>query len=118
MTVWFFRTAMIGGGYAYDAYVPIADCPHPVFHSVVNDHGEFVKLSEATRPQTLIDMEPGWDRYFAWETHRKAAESRALDMARTVYPELRQVETWPSLWVDVDVGDDAERHAVRKVPLM
>lgn len=61
MTVWFFRTAMIGGGYAYDAYVPVADCPHEVTSMTIKDEGRFVRFAEATRPRALMDMEPGWD---------------------------------------------------------
>jgi hypothetical protein len=100
------RTAVIGGGLAYDVYVPCADKWQA---SIWRGHtgpgfdyyNDFVT---ATQPQALREMERGWERWDAFKIHRDKAERIALNIAESVFPELakyraRGNDRLPLLWL-------------------
>ena len=103
------RTAMIGGGLKYDAYVPIAHVHIPAeracdITTVIDYEGprgkrrEFVRLADATRPPSLQRMPLGVKRLRAAIAHEGQADRVGYALARTVFPELELLDRLPKLW--------------------
>ena len=122
------RTRMIGGGLAYDAYVPLEqmhvpnDPPYPMmqigrYNDATRSSRTFLSFADATMPRDVQRMKPDWDKYFACEAHRKTANKHLHRLACTVYPELRQLSEMPFLWIRGLVPKVDEAHAERTVSL-
>jgi hypothetical protein len=114
------RMAMPGNFYAYDAYVPVEDCPQVEKHAAITilwNRREFFSLADAIRPAKQWQMEKGWERYkLALEAERQA-KVLALELGRRVFPELEGVHEWPTLWVEIPELDAThDQHWVRYDP--
>ena len=94
------RIKMVGGGTAYDAYVPLSACENNQgnYMQYVWRGGRYLTFENATLPSSHEDMEAGWDRYGVYEAHRKASRKVLLNLARSVYPELMDVDSLSELW--------------------
>lgn len=106
--------------YGYSAYVPETDIPAAILPSVshwsILDSDfqcKWTSFAVATRPEHIAVMAPGWDRYDAWKTHEREANTRLFEIAKSLYPELAQVQGWPLLWTSVDLPVDTPRHTSR-----
>ena len=98
MPVVIVRTKMDGGGTAYDAYVPLSSCENKS-GCQYNWRGEnYLRFEDATLPPLHEEMAAGWDRYDGYEAHRKASREVLLNLARSVYPELMDVDSLSELW--------------------
>lgn len=112
---------MVGGGLAYDVYVPADEVPehvrtdHPggtYYTVIVNDGREYYDYAHATMPLELSRMAQGWERYQAYLAHEKQARREMLTIARNVFPELARFgEYLPTLWTTglMKVETSAER---------
>jgi len=114
MRVLAIRTAMIGGGLAYDIYVPVRDEPYgfnlrlfdkyrSFFTEILRDGKSYVRYEEATVSESHLSMPQGWDRYDDWKAHDKKARREMLDIAEHAFPELAKVrgqgsDYLPLLW--------------------
>ena len=103
------RTAMVGGGLKYRAYVPITDVHIPAertsgITTIIDYEGprrtrrEFVRLADATRPPSLQRMPLGVRRLRAAIAHERNTERVGYQLARTVFPELQSLGRLPELW--------------------
>jgi hypothetical protein len=109
------RTRMaVGTGYpatyAYDARVLKAKCPWiPPCQTVtiVSEGKEYYDFESAIRPREQWAMEQGWDRYETCLANEKAARPIMLRLAQSVYPELKAMTEWPSLWVTIPGLDES-----------
>jgi hypothetical protein len=68
------RTAMIGGGLAYDVYVPVKQVPlfekyRSFFTEIMREGKSYVRFEEATVSEEHLSMPQGWDRYDDWKRH-------------------------------------------------
>jgi hypothetical protein len=102
------RTAMIGGGLAYDVYVPVKQVPlfqkyRSFFTEIMREGKSYVRFEEATVSEEHLSMPQGWDRYDDWKRHDKEARRMMLDLAEQAFPELSKVrvktDSLPLLWV-------------------
>ena len=104
------RTAMVGGGLKYHAYVPITDVRIPAecrceLTTVIDYEGpggkrrEYVHLADATKPPGLQRMPLGRKRRRAAIAHDRRADRVAYKLARTFFPELEALSRLPTLWV-------------------
>ena len=126
-TVTVFRTAMIGGGLAYDVYVRLSDLPPRDYGTITireDQNGkrqEWIPYDMATVPDEISTMPKGWDRYDAFMAHVKQANVEALALARRVFPELQGYDDkgrgLPELWVTGLMPREHESHSVRTVRL-
>lgn len=102
------RTAMVGGGMKYRAYVPITDVQIPAeraweITSVIDYEGprgtrrEFVRLADATRPPSLQRLPLGMRRLRAAIAHERNTDRMGYELARTVFPELELLARLPEL---------------------
>lgn len=108
------RMAMDGINYAYDGLVSTDQIDRSQHSSFVISGGrEYVRFEDATRSAELNAMPLGWDRYGAVVAHEKTAKLQLLELAKSVYPELRPATRWPGLWITVATPD--ESHATRIV---
>lgn len=97
-----FRTAMVGGGLAYDVYIPIKNVGEKQSDQATRIHREgkiYIDYPQATEPDAILNMEKGWLRHAAWLEHEKKARVEMLHIAASVYPELTGLPTLPSLWI-------------------
>lgn len=99
------RTAMIGGGTAYDVYFRVSDKPSRPLHGlqyatqVSRGGGEyFYSVADAIDPKARWSMEQGWAKYEAGEKLRAKASRLAVRIAKRVFPELRGLRELPPLW--------------------
>jgi hypothetical protein len=95
--------AMPGRFYAYDAYVPVEDCPQVDKYATITisyDGREYYNLDAAIRPAAQWTMEQGWDRYMLCLEAEARAEVLALELGRRVFPELEGMKEWPTFWVE------------------
>jgi hypothetical protein len=115
------RTAMIGGGYSYDAYVSSKEvatydpCRYVNYHLSHSPRGVYLSLCDATMPEEHYSMPKGWERYEAYMAHEKESKKLALTLARRVFPELDYFEgdELPFLWLnDLPEGKQAGHMAV------
>lgn len=109
------RTKMCGGGLSYNLYVPLKECTEKfrkncTHMSILNSefNNPYVSFVQATTPDSHLDMERGIERWEDWKAHEKAANAKALELARQVFPELMQIDKWPELWVDNLMPNDQE----------
>lgn len=116
------RTKMIGGGNSYDVYVPLSQAPEWLGENgkyrsscthigrdsyKTGRHGYYVDYEHATLPESHFEMPQGWERYDDWLQHKKRANAKMLEIARSVFPELNGVDKWPMFWIAGD-NPDAE----------
>jgi hypothetical protein len=113
------RTAMIGGGLSYRLYVPLKNCSklfQKYCHSTISlsefpIDAYFVNFNEAILPDSHVIIEPGWDKYDAWNAHEKAAKAIEFKVASEAFPELKKLGGMPSLWatglMDKETSADA-----------
>ncbi len=110
------RMAMLEPAYAYDVNVPTTEVDRALYSSfIIIDGQEYVSFEDATLPVEHHKMEKGWPRYQAYLEHEKRCKLQMLELARAVFPELSDVDKWPTLWVvmpDVQVG-----HATKHITL-
>lgn len=95
------RTAMIGGGLAYNLLVPIEDIPHynPVdYTTICQDGGKFWDFEYAMLSAKHMAMPAGIERWKLWEAHEAAIDLIAYQIAVQVFPELSKIGTLPKLW--------------------
>ena len=106
---------MVGGGLSYEALVLESDAPEYARRSTfrVQTGGRtYLTLTDATVPAGHHERPKGWDRYEAYIAHERASRMAALNLARSVYPELADVAEWPILWLQ-GLPVDRETHDVR-----
>ena len=98
------RVKMIGGGNSYDALVPVEDVPGydgARYTTVIStDDRRYVEFVPATLPESHFRMPTGWERYEDFLAHEKAAKAEALILLKRLYPETRNLEKFPLLWVE------------------
>ena len=96
------RTAMCGGGLAYEVLVPIKHVPNyngTRYTTVCRDNGgQFVRFEDATTPEEHFAMPLGWERYEDKLRHNKACEPIAFQLAKVAFPELEKLDKLPFLW--------------------
>ena len=117
MRVHIYRTAMIGGGLAYDVQVPESDVPEYTKAAslrIIRQGMTYLTFVDATLPEGHHDLDKGWDRYQAYLSHEESARARMLALAQSVYPELAGVNTWPIMWLS-GLPVDRETHDMRVV---
>ena len=98
-----FRTAMCGGGLAYDVLVEIGHVEHydgTRYTTVRREGKDYLRFTDATMPEEHYAMPLGFERYDHYKEHEKAARKEAMKLACRVFPELRQLgeESLPELW--------------------
>jgi hypothetical protein len=98
------RTAMSGGGTAYDVYWPVEDKPSKPIHGhiyatvCVYKGREYYRTDDAIDPIERWSMDPGCEKHDAGKKLRKAAERLEFRILRRAFPELRKMPKKPFLW--------------------
>lgn len=104
------RMAMVGRFYAYDAYVSVHDAPAEIVkqatHFYLLNGEKFLTATEATLPIEHFARPKGYNRYADYLDHQARTYAAILEHATSVYPELHQVEKWPTCFVEL-AGIDA-----------
>ena len=99
------RTAMIGGGLAYDVEIPCSEVPEHcapdvngnTYTRICSRRGEFFTFEDATQPIALRAMPVGLERWEAWKAHVAWAEVEMLRIAQAVFPELEACTYLPQI---------------------
>lgn len=114
------RTAMAGGGTAYDVYWPTQAKPSRPLHcghiyATVVCHGssQYYRTVDAIDPRSHWEMDPGFDK---WNEHRRLERvAKRLDVriAKRVFPELAKARELPFLWACWDLPSAEKRVPVR-----
>lgn len=98
------RTAMVGGGTAYDVYWRTEDKPSRPLHGytyatvVCRDNQQFYRTEDAIDPKERWGMEQGWEKWDAHKRLEKIAKRLDIRVARRAFPELKKAKGLPSLW--------------------
>lgn len=99
------RTAMCGGGTAYDVYWPISAKPSRPLHNqhiyatvIGHGNGEYYRTEDAIDPRSHWEMECGGEKYDAYKRIERVAQRLNVRIAKRVFPELRGAKRLPALW--------------------
>ena len=104
-TAFCFRTAMCGGGTAYDVYFLKADKPSHPLHggytyatTIIRGRQEFFAVRDAIDPRARWEMEQGLAKWDAGKALEKKANRLAVRIAKRAFPELCGHRELPFLW--------------------
>lgn len=109
MMVHIYRTAMIGGGLAYDVNVLAESVPEhnqKASYRIIRDGCTYLTYVDATLPIEHFDRPTGEERYAAYQRREREASEETLMLAQRAFPELKAItpEAWNQrLWF-TDLG--------------
>ena len=116
-----YRTAICGGGLAYDVYIPEEDVhipKHETVERVLYSHAartgiqRYIRYKFATAPAEQQRMPKGLDRWRAWCEHEKRAQRREYRIGLAAFPELARADTGDRLpFIARNLGVEPETSA-------